>query len=113
MRRRAFLKLVGLAGVASTAPLQALAGIVEAGGGKRSVATAVPYDSLLYAPGGDGRILVSADGGRTWSLHANFGPACAVDSLSVAGGRLVAAASYERRGFPLYLGNDRRTWLTV
>jgi hypothetical protein len=112
MRRRAFLKLVGLAGLASTMPLQVLARVVDAGGG-RSSSPAVLYDSHLYALGGNGRILVSADGGGTWSLHASFGPTCDVRSLAVDAGRLVAGASYARQGFPLYLSDDRRKWLTA
>jgi hypothetical protein len=111
MQRRAFLKLLGLAGVGSTMPLQALAGVLDAAALRSN--PAVAYDSRLYTAGGAGRILVSADRGRTWKVHANFGPTCAVRYLAVTGGRLMAAASYQGTGFPLYLGIDRQKWHTA
>lgn len=110
MQRRAFLKLLGLAGFASTAPLQAFPGVLDAASPWSRV---VAYDRKLYQAGGSGRILVSADFGRTWRLHANFGPSCDVTRLHVSAGRLMAAASYLGMGFPLYLGADRQKWFTL
>src|SRR5689334_14747326 len=110
MQRRVFLKLLGLAGVGSTVPLQGFAGVLDAASAWNP---AVAYDNRFYRVGGDGRILVSDDFGKSWQVNANFGPTCDVVGLTKRSGRLTATASYQGMGFPLYLGSDRRKWFTA
>lgn len=107
MFRRDFLKLSSLFSAAllvSTVPAGAvLARPVEAQlGGSRYRGTA------------DGSIFVSADGGKTWSLHTRFGSHLSVARLYVdLRQQLVAVLNCEGYGFRIALGPGSRTWRTA
>ena len=111
MHRRAFLKLLGLAGAGATVPLQWLAGVAQASA--KTASKVVAYDARLYAAGQNGRILVSDDAGATWRVHIDLGAACSVTGLSIQQKRLVAGIAFQGLPFPLVLGPDRTSWLTA
>ena len=73
----------------------------------------VRHGGALYRAGGKGKIVKSADGGRTWALHSNLGDMYTVKSLAVRGGRLHLRVAYAGRSFPLVLAKDKRRWLTA
>jgi hypothetical protein len=69
---------------------------------------------VLYRAGGNGRILTSADGGVSWTLHSDLGDIYSVSRLAVdRSNRLRATVDYGTRGFVLTLGPDSRSWLTT
>jgi hypothetical protein len=108
MRRRHFLKMLGLAfgggAVALAIPWTPVAAESEA----------VTYRGKLYKGDQLGRVLVSADAGRTWKVQTSLGRIYSVKSLSVSPGqRLYATVAHRHRQFVLVLDHDGRAWRTV
>ncbi len=108
MERRTFLKLASLA-VAGVAGRLAFPWAAAA-------ATAdVSYGGSLYRAGGAGKILTSADGGRSWALHSDLGDMYSITKLGVdrGGSRLRLTVGYAGHTFALVLAPDKRSWLTA
>jgi len=106
MQRRTFLKLAATTTVA--------AGARVAFPWAAAAATQyVSYAGLFWRAGGAGKIETSADAGRTWVLHSDLGDMYSVTKLAVRSNRLNLTVSYAGRTFPLVLGQDKRSWLTV
>ena len=113
MRRRSFLKLVGLASVSSalTNPIQALAAVARPGAAAAGT-TAGAATALLKFKAKGGRIYSSTDG-RTWTLHTYLGPDYRVERLvQDSGGGVRATVDYFGRSFGLVLAANRISWLT-
>jgi hypothetical protein len=109
MNRRDFLKLGGLFSTALflqfNLPGSIAIQVVE-----------VESQGNLYHGTSDGKILISANEGKTWQLHTNFGSQCAVTKLSTdAQERVVALIEYLGFDFKLALSNHNgnSVWRTV
>jgi hypothetical protein len=107
MERSRFLKLASVAILAPAVRL-AFPWAAAAGNGDR-----VSYGGLLYRAGGNGKILTSADGGSTWTLHSDLGDIYSVSKLYVRSNRLRATVAYGGRTFTLTMGHDKRAWFTT
>ena len=108
MQRRGFLRLAAAAVLASAVRL---ASPLAAAAAKSD---GVSYGGLLYRTGGNGKILKSADGGASWTLHSDLGDIYSVSRLSVdRKNRLRASVDYGAHSFTLTLGPDQRSWLTT
>ena len=108
MQRRGFLKLAAASVVVSAARLAFPWAAAPA------KAVGVSYGGVLYRPGGNGRIMTSADGGLSWTLHSDLGDIYSVSRLAMdRSSRLRATVDFGTRGFMLTLGPDRRSWLTT
>ena len=106
MNRRTFLKLSGLTSLAAALPVPAFAAPPAAG--------PVVFDGRAYRPGGQGRVDVSDDGGKTWRLHSDLGSDYVVSKLSVDRRTgLKVNVAFGQWAFGLTLGSDRRAWLTT
>jgi hypothetical protein len=112
MNRLNFLKLAAVSSLA-----------VIASQWNRKLPFPIPGDifpgDFICGPGGklfhgtaDGRILASADGGRTWRRNTNFGEDCRVRGLSIAGGNLLADIGITGGTFQL-ASADGVVWRTV
>ena len=73
----------------------------------------VRFGGALYRAGAKGKIEMSADRGRTWTLHSDLGNTISVKSLVVRNGRLRLSVGYAGRSFPLVLAKDKRSWRTA
>jgi hypothetical protein len=106
MERKTFLKLAASATVA-TAPRLAFPWAAAA------APQYVSYAGSLYRAGVAGRIEVSADGGRTWTLHSDLGDIYSIKNLTVdhRNSQLDLTVGYDRSTFPLVLAQDERSWL--
>ena len=108
MRRRSFLKLVGLTSLGAAIRLPFAA--VVAGAASRPISSG----GRLYKTDGSDRIYVSLDKGRTWTLHTGLGPDYSV--LGLAGDRadgLHATVGYLAWTFELLLAPNQTSWLTA
>jgi len=115
VRRRTFLKLVGLTSGAAVLPVSGLvASAASPGRTGLQPATKRAEPSSLQYRGSGGRIFVSSDAGRTWQLHTNLGPEYDVERLVTDGAAgALATVGFGGRTFPLSLAPDLRSWLTV
>ena len=113
MRRRAFLKLVGLASVAGSLPwVSAVAAASRRPAGSPAATQLSAPGSRLYQ-GRGGRIYMSSDAGRSWQLHTDLGPEYDVRRvLTDDAGGATARVGYGGRSFRLTLAPDLRSWLT-
>jgi hypothetical protein len=60
-----------------------------------------------------GKIYVSSDNGRTWTLHTNLGSMYVVGKLGAdRAGTVQASVDYAGRAFTLRLAPNLRWWLT-
>lgn len=109
MPRRAFLKGVGLVGVAAT--LRLSFGAVDAAA--RSSATTVTVSGTSYRVDGSGFVYVSRDGGGIWQVHVNLGPMYSVQSIRKEHGTASIDVAYSAHRFGLVLGADQRSWRTA
>jgi hypothetical protein len=107
MNRRNFLMAGGVLAAALVVQLNAR-------GDARSSSVEAGAQGKVYRGTADGRILVSADAGQTWTLHTAFGREFAVQGLSGDGGEQVRATlRYRGHAFGLRLAADGRRWLTA
>jgi hypothetical protein len=113
MRRRSFLKLIGLASVWATS-LGLGGGVAAAAAGSPTRETVHLGSTALRYRAHGGRIFVSANNGGSWTHHTYLGPDYSIESLvadDASGVRL--SVGYRGRTFNLRLGSDLRSWLTV
>jgi hypothetical protein len=111
MRRRSFLKLIGLVSVwASALGASGAAARVSqvASGGAPELALA----GLRYRADGP-RVYVSSDNGSSWAPHTYLGPDYAIQRLVTDESWVQLTVGYLGRTFELNLGSDLRSWLTV
>jgi hypothetical protein len=67
-----------------------------------------------YRGTADGKILTSADKGKTWQLHTNFGADFPITGLSTNHlGQLRAQLEFAEYPFELALAQNSKTWKTV
>jgi hypothetical protein len=108
MRRRSFLKLLGLTSLGAAIRLPFAA--VVAGAGARPISSGGRY----YKADGSDRIYVSLDKGKTWALHSALGPDYAVVGLAAdRDDRLHATVGYSAWTFELMLAPNQTSWLTA
>ena len=108
MRRRNFLKLVGLTSLGAVIRLPFAA--VVAGAASRPISSG----GRLYKTDGTDRIYVSLDKGRTWALHSGLGPDYSVLALAAdRADRLHATVGFSAWSFELLLAPNQTSWLTA
>lgn len=111
MRRRSFLKLVGLASVwaSSVGASRAMAAVTR-------TATSDPIElaatGLRYRADG-ARVYVSADDGKSWSLHTYLGPDYTIQHLASDRSGVRLTVGFLGRTFDLSLASNLRSWLTA
>jgi hypothetical protein len=60
----------------------------------------------------DGEVLVSEDGGKTWKLHARFGPEIPILAMAAdRSGGVSLQAGYKSHSFRLVLSKNGRNWM--
>jgi hypothetical protein len=107
MVRRDFLKLSGLLSAAVLIQFNPLGKVV-------SLPVEVESQGRYYRGTSDGKIYVSADVGKSWQLHTNFGSALSIIGLrSNLQGQIHADLGLDRHSFALALAEDGATWRTV
>ena len=106
MNRRDFLKISGsmLAfAYVAVGPIRHVA--------KLPVETATP--GKIYRGALDGSIHVSDDGGKSWQVHARFGPGYSIlDIFTGLDGRIYVDAGFKGHIFYLVLSKNEKAWLT-
>jgi photosystem II stability/assembly factor-like uncharacterized protein len=107
MDRRSFLKWGSLATVALVAQMPFPWSTVAA------PANGVLFGTARYRTGGQGKILVSTDGGSTWKQHSNLGDMYTVSGLTVRANQLRLTAGFGNKSFGLTLAPDDQRWLTA
>ncbi len=110
MVRREFLKLSGLF---STALLMQIHPV-----GKAASFVHHPIEVAAhgkhYRGTPDGKIFVSADAGKNWQLHTNFGSELPIlDLWTNLWGQMHAQLGFAGHRFELTLAKDGRTWRTM
>ena len=106
MNRRTFLKLSSLSLGA------AAAGLTLPFASASAASALVTYNGLAYRTDGGGRIVTSADGGLTWTLHSDLG--VKVYRLQVTRrNQLRATMKFAGRRFGLVLAPDQKRWMTA
>jgi hypothetical protein len=112
MRRRSFLKLIGLASVwaSSAGASGALAAVTQ--NPTRGTPDLLASTSLRYRVDGP-RVYVSSNNGKSWTLHTYLGPDFAIQRLATDRSGVHLTVGYLSRTFDLNLGSDLRSWLTV
>jgi hypothetical protein len=74
----------------------------------------VEVQGRVYRGTSDGKVLISADAGKNWMEHTNFGPQYAVRKLGMDQNGLVQARlGFEGLSFGLTLENNGKKWRTV
>ena len=107
MQRRTFLKVSAVA-------VAALAGRLAFPWAAAAATGDVSYAGALYRTGGAGKVLTSADGGTSWSLHSDLGDVYSITKLATdRRGRLRLTVGYGGHTFALALAPDARSWLTL
>lgn len=108
MRRRRFLKLLGLTSLAGTIPLP-FASVAAA-----APAKPVSSGGRYYKADGSGRVYVSVDKGKSWAVHSDLGSDFSVTNLAAdRGDRLHATVGYSAWNFELLLASNQISWLTA
>src|SRR6266540_4313229 len=107
MVRRDFLKLSGLLSAAVFMQFNSLGKAV-------SLPVEVESQGKFYRGTPDGKIYVSANAGKNWQLHTNFGSGFPVLSLTADfWGQVRAQLGFESHSFELALAQNGQTWRTV
>lgn len=107
MVRRDFLKLSGLLSAVVFVQFNPL-------GKALSLPVEVESQGKYYRGTPDGKIYVSADLGKSWQLHTNFGPALSIVGLSTnLGEKVHAHLGLDGHSFELALAQNGTTWRTV
>jgi hypothetical protein len=107
MNRREFLKLSGMMSafvLASLSPINVLA--------KSPVESeTAAVGKKLYRGARNGNIYVSQNGGKTWKLHAGFGPNSPILGITVAAnGQPCARVGFKQYSFRMVLSRDGTVW---
>ena len=111
MRRRSFLKLIGLASVwASSLSASAVAAVTQRSPTRDPAELATT--GLRYQANG-GRVYVSSDNGTSWAPHTYLGPDYAIRRLVTDGSAVQLTVGYLGRTFDLTLAADLRSWMTA
>lgn len=107
MYRRDFLKLTGVASAALFVQINPL--------GKALLhSVEVESEGKLYRGTADGRIYVSANSGKSWRLHTNFGSAFSILGLATSlWGQVHAQVGFAGHSFDLALIDNGKIWKTV
>ena len=111
MRRRSFLKLVGLAGVwtSSAGASGALAAVT-----RQSAPGTAAFASTTLRYRADGpRVYISSDNGKSWTLHTYLGPDYSIQRLATDRSGVHLTVGFLGRTFNLNLASNLRSWLTV
>jgi hypothetical protein len=107
MERRTFLNMATALSAAALVPAGALAGIA-------STPVEAIADGKHYRGTQDGKILVSADAGESWALHADFGSGFAIGELQPdARGVLCARIHGENTRIQLALNTKGNAWVSA
>jgi len=107
MYRREFLKLSGLLSASLFIQINPLGKMV-------SRPIEVESQGKLYRGTSDGKIYVSANAGKSWQLHTNFGSAFSIFSLTTDYREQVQAQlGFEGHSFELALAQNGAIWRTV
>jgi predicted acyl esterase len=112
MRRRSFLKLLGLAGVwaSSAGASGALAAVAQ----PPTLSSAAPLASTALRYRADGsRIYVSSNNGKSWTLHTYLGPDYSIQRLATDRSGVHLTVGFRGRTFDLNLASNLRSWLTA
>lgn len=110
MVRRDFLKLSGLLSAALLIQVQAVEKMVS----PLSDPLEVESQGKLYRGTPDGKIFVSANAGRDWQMHTNFGAHVSVFSLTANQWEQVQAVlGVAQHRFKLALSTDHKGWKKV
>jgi hypothetical protein len=113
VRRRSFLKLIGLGSLGASLPWAGSVAASSRRSGSPGAATQSAAPGRRLYRGSRGGIYMSTNAGRSWKLHTYLGPEYDVSRASTdgAGGASVRVA-YGSRSFTLSLAPDLRSWLT-
>jgi hypothetical protein len=107
MVRRDFLKLSGLLSAAVLIQFNPLGKVVN-------LPVEVESQGKYYRGTSDGKIYVSADVGKSWQLHTNFGPGLYIVGLRAnREGQVHAHLGLNGHSFELALAQNGTTWRTV
>ncbi len=113
MERREFLRMSGTVALGATC-LQVLGTGAAAAASPKIDPLQVDLGGRKYRGTSDGKILVSSDAGKTWSVHSDFTSQYSVSSLAVSKtGTLATVLGFQ--GWPISLDcdMDQKSWLTV
>jgi hypothetical protein len=112
MKRRAFLKLIGLVSVwaSSAGASGALAAVTQQP--TRGPAAALASTGLRYRADGP-RVYVSSNNGKSWTLHTYLGPDYSIQRLATDRSGVHLTVGFLGRTFNLNLASNLRSWLTV
>jgi hypothetical protein len=109
MDRREFLRITATT-AAGGAVFARSGGLLDPG----IAVAATGTSTARYRGTSDGKIYVSYDSGRTWTLHTKFGSNVAVEKVGYdARKRVVATLTIQGYAFDLALRSDGRTWRTM
>lgn len=107
MYRRDFLKLSGLFSAAVLIPLNSLAKAI-------SLPVEVEAQGNLFRGTADGKIFISADAGKTWQLHTNFGSNFSIVNLGLnLWGQVEAQLGFADHSFQVALAKNGIAWKAV
>ena len=107
MYRRDFLKLSGLFSAAVFIPLNSLTK-------EFSFPVEVEAQGNLFRGTTDGKILISADAGKTWQLHTNFGSNFSIMNLGMnLWGQVEAQLGFADHSFEVALAKNGVAWKAV
>ena len=111
MRRRSFLKLIGLVSVWASS--------LGASGTMAAVTQDLSHAPAEFASTGlryraDGsRVYVSAYNGKSWTLHTYLGADYSIQRLATDRSGVHLTVGFVGRTFDLNLASDLRSWLTA
>ena len=104
MKRRDFLKvssLISAFGLIAAGPLDKVFNVES---------EAIAFGKI-YRAANKGRIMVSADKGKSWQIHTDFGSENAVADIFVATDhRLYVKLNHQSHKFYLVLGANKQSW---
>jgi hypothetical protein len=105
MDRREFLKIAGLASSSTLLVSSPFKSVLK-------FPVQVATKDKLFRGTAAGDVQVSEDGGKTWKLHARFGPECPIlDLYADRRGQVSLQAGYKLRSFRLTLAKNGKDWL--
>ena len=110
MYRRDFLKLSGLLSAAALVPFNSINSL-DSLEKAVSVPTEVEVQGRLFRGTSDGKIFMSADAGKSWQMHTNFGSDFSIVHLGLNfWGQLEAQLGFAGHSFEVALGRNGKAW---